>query len=72
MPDDTYFVRLKEQIASFWPHDVLPLPNLDVLRPVWIGNSQFEVDDAAETLTYETTVLFESPLVFTHGLVDGI
>jgi hypothetical protein len=69
---DIYYVGLRGQIAAFWPQDLLPLPNLDVLDSVWIAPSTLTSDEQQEKLTFETTLLFEQALRVDLGFVVGL
>jgi hypothetical protein len=72
MSDDTYYVQLKDNIAGFWPHDILPLPTLDIFRGVWISPSVLETDTLAEKVVFESAILFEDAIRLELAIVDGL
>lgn len=69
---EIYFVTLRTQIAAFWPQDILPLPNLDLLDKIWLAPSMFVEDEQTENLVFETTVIFEEALSADFGFVAGL
>src|ERR687893_2312162 len=69
---DIYYVTLRTQIAAYWPHDILPLPDLEVIDKIWLAPSMFTDDEQNEKLIYETTVVFEQALSVDFGFVAGL
>ena len=72
MEEDVYYIQLIGKIEAYWPQDLLPLPNFDVLRKVWIAPSTLVTNLEEEVVSYETTLLFEDAIRIDLAFANGI